>query len=180
MKSSARPYTRTCVSTSTEPSMSLTPRLSAQHSTKRTVNINGRATETTRFGHQSLEHVRTTPTMSARTWPRPRPSRLPTLCAMMCQSSCARMCQDKFVFRSLTRCAETSPLNSVPRSQDRSALLNTRRSPSEWARECQRRSAMKDTDQTLDCPKLLILEKISLPTRPSLIIKKLFLVIKIF
>merc|ERR1712130_640261 len=102
MRSSARPFTRTCVLTSTELSMNLTQRPNAPPSTRRTANTNGRATETTRSGHQSPEHARATPTMSA------------------------RMCQDKFVSRFQTRCVETSPLSSVPRCQDRSAQLNTR------------------------------------------------------
>merc|ERR1712038_1642990 len=66
MRSSARPFTRTCVLTSTELSMSLTQRPSAPPSTRRTANTNGRATETTRSGHQSPEHARATPTMCAR------------------------------------------------------------------------------------------------------------------
>merc|ERR1711915_602472 len=62
--------TRRCAVRSTGMRRSTTQRLSATLTTSKTVNINGKALATTRFGHQSLELARTMHMTSARMYKR--------------------------------------------------------------------------------------------------------------
>merc|ERR1712117_250128 len=81
--------------------------------------------------------------------PRLRRDRLPTLCAMMCQSRAAEMCPVKCATMCQTRCAGQSHRSSVPRCPGNSATVSTRRYPSESVKMCQRRCVMMDMVQTL-------------------------------
>merc|ERR1712117_277218 len=81
--------------------------------------------------------------------PRPRRDRLPTLCAMMCQSRAVEMCPVKCATTCQTRCADQSHRSSVPRCPGNSATVSTRRCLSESVKMCQRRCVMMDMAPTL-------------------------------
>merc|ERR1719347_1163465 len=70
------------------------------------------------------------------TWPRPRRSRLPTLCVMMFLSRSVYLYQGKSVSQFLTKCALTNHCRSARTYQDKPVMLFIRRCLSGLAGGC--------------------------------------------
>merc|ERR1719357_1966577 len=160
MRNSVKQCTGMNVWSSSRPSMSLTQRLSAPQSTRKTVSTNGRAMAMIRCGLQLLELARAIHMKHVLMCQSQKLSRSPTLFAGIFQNRSVWMFQDKSVCRFQTRFAQTSLYKSAKMCQDRHASRFTKKCQTELAGRFLRRSAK--TLEAISMELLLVTDQSSL------------------
>merc|ERR1712080_69986 len=119
-----------------------TQKRSATPATRRTASTTGRELDTISNGCRIDRPVRTTHTTTARMYKSSKKDKCPTRYVTRSQSRIASTSPGGSASRSLTKNAPMSPTRSVTRCPRRNAMLNTRRRHTGSVALCQRRSAM--------------------------------------